>query len=61
MANVSVEKFMMPCLEIPGGYLVVQLALQSRRARHSLTRTQYTPDPCIACASAQKTRDQRKS
>lgn len=39
MANVSVEKFMMPCLEIPGGYLVVQLALQSRHARHSLTRS----------------------
>lgn len=49
MANVGVEKFMMPCLEIPGGYLVVQLALQSRHARHSLTHTQYTLDPCIAC------------
>lgn len=49
MANVGVEKFMMPYLEIPGGYLVVQLALQSRHARHSLMHTQYTLDPCIAC------------
>lgn len=28
MADVTVEKFMMPCLEIPGGYVVVPLALE---------------------------------
>ena len=28
MADVSVEKFMMPCLEIPGGSLVVGPALE---------------------------------
>jgi len=39
LADVSVKKFMMPCLEVPGEYLVVQLALQKRHAIHTHTHT----------------------
>lgn len=50
MEDVSVEKFMMPCLEVPGGYLVIQLALQS--GAH--TQTHRTCESCM-CLLESKT------
>lgn len=64
MLDVRSEKFMMPCLENPWGYLVVQLGLQSLRALNKHTHTHAHPHNAdrvrlsCECVSAKKTQDQ---